>query len=175
MPSVLTRATVNKMEITVERHEQGDNSTLGRLYINGEFECFTLEDERRTVKVPGETAIPSGTYTILPRAEGGMHPKYAARYGDLHVGMAWLQDVPDFNFVYIHTGNREDQTEGCILVGQGFQPAHKGVNNYIVTGSRNAYVPLYTQIAEAWERNEEVVIAITYDVPSPPGADDDGG
>ena len=160
------------MNITVERHQQGDNSTLGRLYVDGEFECFTLEDERREVKVSGETAIPSGTYTILPRTEGGMHPKYAERYGDLHVGMAWLQDVPDFNFVYIHTGNREDQTEGCLLVGQGFQPTHEGENNYIVTGSRNAYVPLYTEIAAAWEREEEVLITITYASPPQESGDE---
>lgn len=161
------------MEISVVRTEQGDDSTLGKLYVNGEFECFTLEDERREVKVPGETAIPSGEYVIKPRALGGMHPKYAERYGELHVGMAWLQDVPGFRYVYIHTGNREDQTEGCLLVGQGFQPAHKGENNHIVTGSRNAYVPLYTEIAAAWERQDEVVITISYDVPSPPGADEE--
>lgn len=154
------------LKLHLVRTEQGDDSTLGRLYvqkstIDDEFQCYTLEDELREVKVPGETAIPKGTYKILPRTQGSMHPKYAERYGDLHVGMAWLQDVPNFKWVYIHTGNREDQTEGCLLVGQGFAETDEGENNHIVTGSRNAYVPLYTMIAQAWEDGEDVFITIT--------------
>jgi len=148
------------------RAEQGDDSTLGRLYeqkstMDDEFQCYTLEDELREVKVPGETAIPKGTYRVLPRTQGKMHPKYAERYGDLHVGMAWLQDVPNFKWAYIHTGNTDDHTEGCLLVGTGFQETDEGENNHIVTGSRIAYVPLYTKIAEAWEDGEDVFITIT--------------
>lgn len=148
------------------RMEQGDDSTLGRLFIqkstiDDEFQCYTLEDELREVKVPGETAIPKGTYRVLPRTQGKMHPKYAKRYGDLHAGMAWLQDVPDFKWVYIHTGNTDDDTAGCLLVGTGFQETDEGENNHIVTGSRNAYVPLYAKIFDAWEDGEDVFITIT--------------
>jgi len=155
------------LKLHLVRTEQGDDSTLGRLYeqastIDDEFLCYTLEDELREVKIPGETAIPKGRYKIMPRvAKTDMNKKYAERYGDLHVGMAWLQDVPNFKWVYIHTGNTDDHTDGCLLVGEGFAETDEGENNHIVTGSRNAYVPLYTKIAEAWEDGEDVYITIT--------------
>jgi len=124
------------MELTVERMTCDDDATVGALYVDGKFLCFTLEDEHRTVKVKGETRIPAGTYDIRLRAEGGMHPKYKARFGDLHQGMLWLQDVPGFEWVYIHVGNTDDHTEGCILVGEG---AMAKPGKMSVQASRDAY------------------------------------
>lgn len=146
------------MRMMLMRVRHGSDSTLGTLILNGEFECYTLEDEVREDKVPGETAIPPGTYEIRPRAEGGMHPRYADRYGEMHIGMAHLQDVPDFRYVYIHTGNTDDHTEGCILVGTDYVKLEDG--NHELRDSRTAYTKLYAEMREAWDQGEEVLITI---------------
>ncbi len=59
------------MKLNLVRTQFGADATNGILFINGVFECFTLEDEVRDVKVYGETAIPKGTYNIEFRKEGG--------------------------------------------------------------------------------------------------------
>ena len=80
------------MKLDVVRTQFGKDATNGMLFIDGVFECFTLEDEVRDVKVHSETAIPLGEYEIKLRTEGGFHSKYTARYGAMHKGMLWLQE-----------------------------------------------------------------------------------
>ena len=75
------------MKLDVVRTQFGKDATNGMLFIDGVFECFTLEDEVRDVKVHSETAIPLGEYEIKLRTEGGFHSKYTARYGAMHKGM----------------------------------------------------------------------------------------
>ena len=151
------------MKLTVQRLRIGDDSMLGDLYVDGVHECHTLEDEPREVKVRGETAIPAGTYNVVPRTVGGTHAKYLARFPSFHVGMMWLQPDPKgFQYILIHIGNTDDDTEGCLLVGQGFIKLLDG--NYKITGSTNAYVKLYKKVAAAWARGEKV--AITYKDPT---------
>lgn len=48
------------MQITVKRLHKTDTSTIGELSIDGLFQCYTLEDAERAVKIKGETAIPKG-------------------------------------------------------------------------------------------------------------------
>ena len=151
---------MTEMRILLTRTNWGSDSCLGTLSVDGEFQCYTLEDEVREVKVPGETAIPPGTYLIVPRCEGGMHPRYLARYPDIHVGMAWLQDVPGFEWVYIHTGNTDDDTDGCILVGSDYVKVDAD-GNHNVTNSRDAYVALYEKISAAWFDGISVWITVT--------------
>ena len=127
------------MDLLLERMTSDADATIGALYADGAFLCFTLEDEYRVEKLAKETRIPSGTYAIRLRAAGGMHPKYKQRYGDLHQGMLHLQDVPDFDWVYLHTGNTDDHTDGCILVGRGAQSAD---GNMSLQASRDAYMNL---------------------------------
>ena len=150
---------IDAMRILLTRTNAASDSCLGTLSVDGVFECFTLEDELREVKVAGETAIPPGTYAILPRTEGGMSPKYAERYGSVHVGMAWLQDVPGFEWVYIHTGNTDDDTDGCILVGTDFVQSDEA-GNHNVTSSRIAYESLYDKIAAAWFDGRAISITV---------------
>jgi hypothetical protein len=95
------------MVITVKRLYKTDNSTIGELLIDGIFECFTLEDKERPVKIKGETAIPKGTYRVIINESN--------RFKRL---LPLLIDVPNFEGVRIHSGNSNHDTEGCILVGQ---------------------------------------------------------
>lgn len=95
------------MVITVKRLYKTETSTIGELLIDNVFECFTLEDTERVVKIKGETAIPKGTYRVIINESN--------RFKRL---LPLLIDVPNFEGVRIHSGNSNHDTEGCILVGQ---------------------------------------------------------
>jgi hypothetical protein len=145
------------MKLTLKRFNSQREFTQGILYVDGKFECFTLEDEYRTHKIWGETRIPDGTYEIKLRKEGGHHRRYAARFGTKwHKGMLHLQDVPNFKWILIHIGNDDDDTAGCLLVGKGIPNADNG----FISSSTNAYKDLYPQVRDALVRNEEVHITI---------------
>lgn len=79
--------------------------------------CYTLEDEYQALKVKGETRIPAGVYEIKFRKKGGLHAKYNKKYPDIHRGMLHITDVPNFEHILIHTGNTDEHTAGCLIVG----------------------------------------------------------
>jgi len=141
----------------------GNDSTLGVLYDRRDdgrhLLCFTLEDEFRAVKRPKETRIPAGRYPLGLRTVGGLHPKYARQFPDIHQGMLWVQDVPGFEWVYLHVGNRDDDTEGCILVGDSLQ--QNVTEAGFLGSSRAAYRRIYPPIAEAISRGGLVTLTIT--------------
>lgn len=122
------------------------------------FRGFVVEDQNQPAgKVMRETRIPSGRYQIKLRAEGGMHADYAKKYS-WHRGMLHLQNVPGFTWVYIHTGNKESETDGCLLTGTG--AFENSVGEFETTGSVAAYTRLYQEIVVAIERGEEVFIRV---------------
>jgi len=146
------------MKLDVIRTQFGKDATNGMLFLDGIFECFTLEDEvRLDKKVMSETAIPWGEYEIKLRTEGGFHSKYTARYGDMHKGMLWLQDVPNFKWILIHVGNTDESTAGCLLLGETQQDLDKGKDGFI-GGSGDAYKKMYPKVAEAILSGEKVTI-----------------
>ena len=119
------------MVITVKRLYKTENSAIGELLIDGVFECFTLEDKERPVKIKGETAIPKGTYKVIINQSN--------RFKRL---LPLLIDVPNFEGVRIHSGNSNHDTEGCILVGQTRN------KNYIGQ-SRKAFEKLFKKMQAA--------------------------
>lgn len=153
------------MRLTLQRFSGGKEATLGLLSrdlpTRREFLCFVLEDELRDVKVPGETAIPAGTYRITLRDFGNHHQAYSTpghwAY-DIHVGMLWLRDVPGFQDILIHTGNNDQHTRGCLLVGDGVTQNITDLG--ALSGSRAAYRRVYPLIANALAGGEEVTIEI---------------
>lgn len=143
------------MKLRVVRYLSSDDFTLGMLLDETDgkhFLCYTLEDEHREEKVMHETRIPAGTYNITLRTVGGFHSRYTKKYGDMHKGMLWVRDVPGFEYILIHTGNTDEHTSGCLIVGSSSD--RKG----FIGGSVNAYKKIYPAIAEALERGEEVTI-----------------
>jgi len=148
------------MELILTRFSGGEEATLGLLFVNSKFFCYTLEDQFNEPKVPGETRIPPGRYKVELRNEGKMTLRYAKRF-DFHQGMLWLREVPNFQFIYIHTGNNDDHSEGCILVGDG--QVTNTVERGTVTSSVSAYRRLYESILGALSQ-EEVWITVE-DVP----------
>ena len=150
---------------TLERYGFGVDSTLGKLYrqtdTGRELQCFTLEDEIREIKVPGETAIPRGTYEIKLRTEGGMHEKYLRKFMELpHQGMLHLQSVPSFEWVYLHIGNTDDDSLGCPLVGR--VPNTSSGGEFRVYESTAAYRELYPKLAEPIAAGERVVLEVRH-------------
>lgn len=142
------------MVITIERKWKKETYTIGRLLVNGEFLCNTLElkdvgmtkrmplDVIKQKKVFGETAIPTGKYRIDYR----MSYKFDKK-------RAYLLDVPAFIGIMIHEGNTREDTMGCILVGMN---TVKGT----VTDSRHWLDILNGKIENALERGEPVSIFI---------------
>ena len=128
-------------EFHLYRQTTTDQSTIGYLAVGSEV-VWTLEDPKRKHKVYGETRIPAGRYKLKLRKEGGMHQRYSQRFPDMHQGMIWLQDVPMFEWVYIHIGNTPADTEGCILVGMT-----RGEN--VIHQSAMAYETIYPRIVKA--------------------------
>ncbi len=148
------------MRLEVHRFSKTSRDTLGLLFFDGEFKCFTLEDEQRDEKVHGETRIPADTYRITLRKAGGLNRRYQVRFGQMHHGMLHLRNVPGFKWIYIHTGNRDAHTDGCLLVGDQLinNRLNPGGNNLLQ--SRSAYTRLYPRIAAAILRGEDCTIEI---------------
>lgn len=121
------------MLITIKRLYKTETSTIGEMLIDGVFECFTLEDVERSVKIKGETAIPKGSYKVIINESN--------RFKRL---LPLLLNVPNFEGVRIHPGNSNHDTEGCILVGQSRN------KNYIGQ-SRKAFDKLFKKMQKAKE------------------------
>ncbi len=134
------------MHIEIVRYSTSSESTLGLLLINGQFECYTLEDEFREEKIAGESRIPTGTYNIQLRTHGNHHSKYLAKYGnDFHYGMLQVMDVPGFTDILIHKGNTDDDTTGCLLIGDGAN--NNQTKAGFISNSGLAYERIYPKIA----------------------------
>ena len=149
------------MKLKVLRFSSQEDSTSGLLFLESkkglEFLCYTLEDERRALKVRGETRVPAGKFNITLRTVGGMTQKYAKRFPGIHKGMLWVRDVPNFEYILIHCGNTDDQSAGCLLLGDS-QENNIIIKDGFIGKSRNAYKRVYSPIARAIEKGEEVTI-----------------
>jgi len=95
------------MDIKIKRLYKSENSTIGEMTVDGKWECYTLEDKERDVKIKSETAIPKGTYKVIINQSN--------RFKKL---LPLVLNVPNFEGIRIHPGNTNHDTEGCILVGR---------------------------------------------------------
>lgn len=123
--------------IRVKRTVFTEKSTIGELYMpDGAFQCFTLEDTVRDHKIPGQTAIPAGTYELVVT----FSPRYQKP-------MPRLLDVPFYQGILIHNGNTPEHSEGCLLVGR-----KKGVD--CIQESILAFEELLPKIRKLIEKGE---------------------
>jgi hypothetical protein len=132
------------MKLKLYRKFLGNKYTIGKLFINDEYICDTLEDVVRSegAKVYGETAIPYGTYEIVLT----MSPRFKKV-------LPLLLNVPNFEGVRIHTGNTERDTEGCILVG------YNKVKGKVIN-SKIAFDKVIEQLELATINNEKITIEV---------------
>ena len=121
------------MKIQIKRLHRTENSTIGELLIDGVWECYTLEDKERDVKIKNETAIPRGTYKVIINQSN--------RFKRL---LPLLLNVPNFEGVRIHSGNTNHNTEGCILVG-------RTRSKDFIGQSRKAFDSLFAKMQKAKE------------------------
>ena len=145
------------MELSVIRKYFKERYTIGKLMIDGEMFCSTLEDKVRDLKdinhdgdfndpgegkIYGETAIPCGRYQVLVT----FSPKFQKRLPELF-------HVPGFTNIRIHAGSDHTHTEGCILVGDNKQKGRLVNGGYY-------QVKLVELIDKASENGEKTFIKI---------------
>lgn len=130
------------MKLLLLRDKSSEFSTIGELFLDERHFCWTLEDVVRDVKIPGETAIPAGMYKIALT--------FSHRFKKT---LPLLIDVPDYEGVRIHPGNRASDTEGCILVGLT-------KSRDFVASSKVAFAKVYLRIQDAINKGEDVTIEI---------------
>lgn len=146
------------MKLELKRIAKKSTYTIGKLYVDGQFVCNTLEDtdrgltqntplsEIKKIKVTSKTAIPTGTYEITmnvisPRFGSKSFYKQYANNGRL----PRLLNVPGFEGVLIHVGNTAEDSAGCILVG----------NNTVVgkvMNSKETFKKLYPILQKAKDK-----------------------
>jgi hypothetical protein len=151
------------MRLELYRYSSGKESTLGILFLvndenNKEFLCYTLEDEKRLVKVYGKTRIPDGQYFIGLRKEGGYNQKYAKRFPAIHQGMLHILNVPNFSWILLHCGNTDDDTHGCILLGDTSQQNIS--KDGFIGNSTTCYRRVYPKILDALLKQKKMIIKI---------------
>lgn len=139
------------MNIVIERLQKDPDVTIGSMTVDGEWQCWTLEDTVRELdgvpvaswKIPGETAIPRGTYRVIIDLSN--------RFQRL---LPLLINVPGYAGVRIHAGNTAANTEGCILVGSDRLAKS-------IARSQLALAALMTKMNEAIRRGESVDLTIS--------------
>jgi hypothetical protein len=152
------------MQLEVLRFSSEADSTNGLLFdiTDGQrkFLSYTLEDEYRKEKIMSETRVPAGTYNVTLRTEGGFYQDYTERFGsDFNKGMLWVRDVPGFEYILIHIGNTDEDTSGCLLVGDT-QNNNQITKDGFIGSSTNNYKRIYPPIAEVLSNNG--IVSITY-------------
>lgn len=162
------------MKALILRDTHGKDHTFSKLHLDNEYQCEGIEDEYRAIKVKGETRVPEGiyplkcrvspsfskyfyshptTYELITREEYQRNPgKYS---GYTPHELIWIDPIPGFQFVLLHWGNTDDDTEGCYIVGtaRGLisgQPA--------VTSSKAAYMRVYPKIMRAIKSGEPCTV-----------------
>lgn len=151
------------MKITVKREFFSDSETLGSMFINDKFFCYTLEDFDRKLqanqssseiafkKIYGRTAIPAGEYRVILSLSN--------RFKRI---MPEVLNVKGFAGIRIHGGNTHENTEGCILVARNQyigKPSPFGkIMNWIQGSTESQLTKL---IQKAIHKNEKVTLTIT--------------
>lgn len=154
------------MNLLLQRFSDNRDSTLGLMFkkvMDGQqerlrFYCYAIEDEARAVKVKGETRIPSGFYEIgLQKIDTPKTLQYRAKY-------PWFKEhieitkVPNFIGVYIHIGNTDEDTEGCLLLGDNADNNQIGPGS--VSNSTMAFKRFYEEVYELLKNGTKVFLEI---------------
>ena len=150
------------MILEVIRISSEADSTSGLLFNvtdnKRKFMCYTVEDEYRSTKVKHETRIPEGTYKLTLRSEGGFHTRYLQKYGpEFHKGMIYVNNVPGFEWILWHTGNSDESTSGCLILGQN-QESNLVKKDGWVGSSVSAYKFVYPRVRDAILSGEDVFV-----------------
>lgn len=118
------------MKITIERYIYSNYSVVGKLYIDGEFECYTLENPELN-NIKNESCVVEGKYLLKPWDS----PKFGECFK--------IFDPPNRTDILIHVGNTSIDTQGCILVGKNLGALRE---EFAVLNSRAAMIDLKVKV-----------------------------
>lgn len=142
------------MKLIVKRTALRSSYTLGELYIDGQFFCSTLEDLDRgltqdmplnlikSLKIPGETAIPKGTYKVTLDVVSPKFSKYPFYMKVCEGKLPRLIDVKGYEGVLIHVADgikRDALLQGCIGIG------NLSSEEYLING-KQVFTEFYNRI-----------------------------
>ena len=154
------------MELLLRRVAKRDSYTIGKLYIDKQYFCDTIEDKDRGLtqktpldqimkkKIMHKTAIPTGTYDITMNV---ISPRFSKKqfYKNLCKGrVPRLLNVPGFDGILIHVGNTANDSSGCILVGKNTQVGK-------VLNSTATFTKLYSILDTANRAGDKISITIS--------------
>ena len=152
------------MKLLLNRMYKCSTYTIGKLFINDEYFCDTCEDKDRglnsnmsideigKIKIPSETAIPTGIYEISMNIQSQKFKTYK-QYQFCNGYLPRLLNIPCFDGILIHIGNTSSSSAGCILVGENKEKGQ-------VINSTATFKKLYPILKEAFDRGEKIEIEI---------------
>ena len=156
------------MRLVLDRRYKCDKYTIGHLYLDKKgqmaYLCDTLEDKDMglssdmplsrilSVKVYGETAIPTGTYKISKT----ISPKFKYRvWGKKYGGyVPEISSVKGFSGVRVHPANRASELLGCVALGKNT------VKGQVTQSQKTYYEIMDKYIVPSWDKGEEVYLTI---------------
>ncbi len=137
------------MLLFIQREKGDDRATAGKMFIDGEYFCYTLEPKyvNPGVKINGQTAIPAGQYFLMLR--------HSERFSRI---LPQIMNVPTFSNILIHPGNRARlDSQGCILIG--LQKGSDEDGTPVIWESQKATENLMAKLLDA-EKNQVLAICI---------------
>jgi len=152
------------MNYILQRFSDNRESTLGlllKLMDTGKllFQAYTLEDQFQEVKVKAETRIPAGKYEIvIQREETPKTLSYRKRYPNWFKSHLMLKNVPGFVGIYIHIGNSDTDSEGCILLGDNAD--NNVIGHGSISNSTQAFIRFYNELYEYLDNGKKAFIEI---------------
>ena len=107
------------MELLLKRHTFKPTYTIGKLFLNSKYFCDVIEDTVRDLNMDGD---------LDDYGEGKVYGKTAIPYGRYEVKLTMsnrfnkvlpiLIGVKGFEGIRIHSGNTEQDSLGCLVVGE---------------------------------------------------------
>lgn len=146
--------------IKLNRLFKGSDSTLSVLWIDRDKPaCFIVEDEKREVKVQGETRIDAGIFEIKFREyDTPLTLKYRKKFPEWFTYHLEITGLPRHKYVYIHIGNDDDDTEACLLTNYNGIMLPNG--EYAGGRSTDAFEDVYKRLSEIINSGERLFIEI---------------
>ena len=159
---------MKETRFTIKRVFKGPEYTIGRVYHfnNGlmHYVCDTIEDCDRGLKNTwplakilantkyGITAIPRGTYEIIPTVS----PKFRYRvWGKKYNGIVpEFKNVPGFSGIRMHPATKASELLGCVA------PGLNTIKGQVTESQKHYYKLMDDYFVPAWNRGEKVWITI---------------
>lgn len=156
------------MEILVYRKWPKAGYCIGRMYIDGQLICNSLEDEDRGLsdamdervirnrKIYGKTAIPKGRYKIDMTTVSPKFSKYPFYMEVCQGKLPRLQGVKGFEGILLHVADGPkgaDLLEGCIGVGMN------RIKGQLCEG-KETFKKIHALMKAANDRGETIYITI---------------